>query len=123
MKIILTGSELSNICMSGREKLDALDLIINILREHEKSLDNSLSRLESLFKYFERFIIDRKISREKEMDIGKKDLEVLIGKMEGQIANYSLILREIDRQYQLIQLNKITTLNNLYAIEKEIEAS
>ena len=34
--------------MSFDEKMDAIDLIINVLREHEKSLDELVSRLEGL---------------------------------------------------------------------------
>ncbi len=34
--------------MSFDEKMDAIDLIINVLREHEKSLDELVSRLEEL---------------------------------------------------------------------------
>ncbi|MBS7638007.1 hypothetical protein KEJ49_03845 [Candidatus Bathyarchaeota archaeon] len=34
--------------MNFDEKMDAIDLIINVLREHEKSLDELVSRLEEL---------------------------------------------------------------------------
>jgi len=40
--------------MGFKEKLDVLDFIINILREHERSLDNLVVRLEFLFQELER---------------------------------------------------------------------
>lgn len=40
--------------MGLKEKLDVLDFIINILREHERSLDNLVVRLEFLFQALER---------------------------------------------------------------------
>lgn len=40
--------------MGLKEKLDVLDFIINILREHERNLDDIVGRLEVLFQEFER---------------------------------------------------------------------
>lgn len=40
--------------MGLKEKLDVLDFIINILREHEKSLDDVVGRFETLFQELER---------------------------------------------------------------------
>ena len=40
--------------MGLKEKLDVLDFIINILREHERTLDNLIGRLEILYEEFER---------------------------------------------------------------------
>ena len=34
--------------MEGMERVDVIDLIINVLREHEKTLDNLIGRLEKL---------------------------------------------------------------------------
>ena len=34
--------------MSFTEKIDTLDLLINVLREHEKSLDEKIHKFESL---------------------------------------------------------------------------
>ena len=42
--------------MSGKEKLDALDLIINVLVEHEKILDKTTKRLENFTQYLEYII-------------------------------------------------------------------
>ena len=33
--------------MSSNEKIDVIDLIINVLREHEKTLDTLISKLEN----------------------------------------------------------------------------
>jgi hypothetical protein len=33
--------------MSSNEKIDVIDLIINVLREHEKTLDTLISKLET----------------------------------------------------------------------------
>lgn len=46
--------------MSIREKLDVLDFIINILREHESALDNLIRRLDMLCQEFERSIMREK---------------------------------------------------------------
>lgn len=35
--------------MSFTEKIDVLDLLINILREHEEKLDTLVERMENLF--------------------------------------------------------------------------
>jgi len=40
--------------MGLKEKLDVLDFIINILREHERTLDDIVGRLEILFQETER---------------------------------------------------------------------
>ena len=34
--------------MSFTEKIDALDMIIEVLREHEKALDTQIARMEKL---------------------------------------------------------------------------
>jgi hypothetical protein len=47
--------------MSVEKKLDALDLIINILIEHEKKLDNIVERLESNIKNIEYIIKKEKL--------------------------------------------------------------
>lgn len=47
--------------MSVEKKLDALDLIINILIEHEKKLDNIVERLESHIKNIEYIIKKEKL--------------------------------------------------------------
>jgi len=39
--------------MNGKEKLEVLDLIIMVLREHEKELDDKVRRLETLLHYYE----------------------------------------------------------------------
>lgn len=39
--------------MTYSEKIDALDLVINTLKEHEKALDKALNRLEALLAVLE----------------------------------------------------------------------
>ncbi len=47
--------------MSVKDKMDVLDLIINILMEHEKRLDNIVERLESNIQSIEYLIKKEKI--------------------------------------------------------------
>lgn len=47
--------------MEIENKLDAIDLIINILIEHEKRLDNIVDRLESYTKSIEYLIKKEKL--------------------------------------------------------------
>lgn len=47
--------------MDTENKLDAIDLIINILIEHEKKLDNIVERLESYTKSIEYLIKKEKL--------------------------------------------------------------
>ncbi len=47
--------------MEIENKLDAIDLIINILIEHEKKLDNIVDRLESYTKSIEYLIKKEKL--------------------------------------------------------------
>lgn len=42
--------------MAERTKLDALDLIVRVLLEHEKSLDRLLSRMEGLTERLEELV-------------------------------------------------------------------
>ena len=35
------------------KKIDVLDLLIAVLREHEKALDREISRLATMLKYYE----------------------------------------------------------------------
>ena len=47
--------------MSVKDKMDVLDLIISILMEHEKRLDNSVERLENNIESIEHLIKKEKI--------------------------------------------------------------
>ena len=47
--------------MSVKDKMDVLDLIINILMEHEKRLDNIVERLENNIESIEYLIKKEKI--------------------------------------------------------------
>jgi len=49
--------------MGVKSKLDALDLIINVLIEHEKRLDDIIGRLEKNTEVIEEIIKREKISR------------------------------------------------------------
>jgi len=49
--------------MGVKSKLDALDLIINVLIEHEKRLDDIIERLEKNAEAIEEIIKREKISR------------------------------------------------------------
>jgi len=49
--------------MGVKSKLDALDLIINVLIEHEKRLDDIIERLEKNTEVIEEIIKREKISR------------------------------------------------------------
>ena len=40
------------ISVMQERKLDALDLVLNVLREHEESLDSLIERLETLIEAF-----------------------------------------------------------------------
>jgi hypothetical protein len=39
-------------CMFGSEKINALDLVITVLKEHEKTLDSLIEKLEDVLKDF-----------------------------------------------------------------------
>jgi len=58
--------------MSVREKMDVLDFIINILREHEITLNNLVRRLEMLCQEFE-----RRIMRERYDTVSLRTQEIL----------------------------------------------
>jgi hypothetical protein len=49
--------------MGVKSKLDALDLIINVLLEHEKRLDDLIQRLEKNTEIIEEIIKREKISQ------------------------------------------------------------
>lgn len=51
--LILLSSITSVVTMSFTEKIDVLDLLINILREHEEKMDKLVTRLEQIIENVE----------------------------------------------------------------------
>ena len=77
--LIKTVISYSNITMDSRWKTDALDFIINILKIHEKTLDNSIDRFDTTVERLENVIqeVETMIIREKYGSIQIQIQEVL----------------------------------------------
>lgn len=75
--------------MSASEKLDVIDLIINVLKDHEASLDNLVKRLETLNRELTKGIsqgIQQKDSAPKTLDPRKAELEKLIKRYQHTLS-------------------------------------
>ena len=79
---------------SSTTELDVIDLIINVLRDHEDTLDRLIERLDILISHFEEYIIEDKIILLKKLDtsIRVETLTERINILEQQIKKNGKLL-------------------------------
>jgi len=98
--------------MGEKAKLDVIDLVIKVLREHEHSLDQLIERLETLVQSMHEILSEN------------GDLGAIAGVDENEaLANR---IRELERQIQAYrgsEIAMIDALSSLYSIEQTTEVS
>ena len=79
---------------SSTTELDVIDLIINVLRDHEDTLDRLIERLDILISHFEEYIIEDKIILLKKLDTSTRveTLTERINILEQQIKKNGKLL-------------------------------
>ena len=98
--------------MSDRAKLDVVDLMINVLREHERSLDLLIERLETVVQGMQEILDDKSdLSPTYEME-KTKELSEKVQELERQI-----------REYSGREIAMIDALSSLYPMEQVAEIS
>lgn len=80
---------------SAREKIDVIDLIINVLSEHEGTLDRLIERLDTLIRYFEQYIFEDKINLLKKIDTST-GIEILTDRIQ-------LLEQQIKKNQELLE--------------------
>lgn len=84
--------------MSGSERVDTIDLIIRILREHEKTFDSLVKHLDSSIDRMDIQRIEAKLQTEKTESEKIEILENKIRELENQINRYKEKVEELETQ-------------------------
>jgi CheY-like chemotaxis protein len=106
--------------MSFTEKIDVLDLLINILREHEEKLDELVERLEIVSQTIQRDPTLKKSLLEYELGVLPEDMEsgvqnILVVDDDANLAStFKLILQSVGFQVD----TAATGLQSLYKINR-----
>ena len=80
--------------MSLKDKIDVIDLIINVLKEHENSLDNLVERLEVLNKDLEQSMNKSSFYASSKSN-SSEALNRKIVELEKRIEKYRKIIKKI----------------------------
>jgi len=72
-----------------------IDLIINVLSEHEGTLDRLIERLDTLIRYFEQYIFEDKINLLKKIDTST-GIEILTDRIQ-------LLEQQIKKNQELLE--------------------
>ena len=91
--------------MSYSDRIDVIDMIISVLKEHEGSLDELVARLESFNKELveSNIAVPRARKREVEYDASMELLDYKIGELEKKVEYYRTTLRAILKHCDKIQ--------------------
>jgi hypothetical protein len=81
--------------VSSTDKIEVIDLIISVLREHEDSLDGLVSRLERLNRELGKSFKKENDIKEIEKDETSITLDLKIKELENNINNYRKILKSL----------------------------
>jgi hypothetical protein len=89
--------------MSYSDRIDVIDMIIGVLKEHEGSLDELVARLESLNKELGESSIADPLQRDDGYDASMELLDYKIAELEKKIETYRVILKAILEHCDKIQ--------------------
>ena len=81
--------------MSYSDRIDVIDMIISVLKDHEGSLDELVARLESLNKELVESSIAVTLKQEDRYDSSMELLDYKIGELENKIEHYRSILNAV----------------------------
>jgi hypothetical protein len=81
--------------MSYSDRIDVIDMIISVLKDHEGSLDDLVARLESLNKELVESSIAVPIELDGKPDASLEMLEYKIGELENKIEHYRAMLKDL----------------------------
>ena len=103
--ITLIRSENSSLSddMAFKDKVDVIDLIISVLREHESSLDRLVERLEKLNEHLEGSMEEAPLYDEKDRDESADLLNYKVQELERRLEKYRGMLKTILDHCERIQ--------------------
>lgn len=81
--------------MSSRDRIDVMDMIINVLKEHETSLDDLVERLEVLNDDLEQSANESDFYAGRESGSSSEALNQKILELEKRIGKYRKIMKKI----------------------------
>ena len=81
--------------MSYSDRIDVIDMIISVLKDHEGALDELVARLESLNKELVESSIAVPLKQEDRYDSSMELLDYKIGELENKIEHYRAILNAV----------------------------
>ena len=98
--------------LSYSDRVDVIDLIVNVLQEHEGTLDELISRLEHVNKDIEESMNESSFYASKEKDSSTDVLNYKIEELETILEKYRKTLLTVSRHCEKINdtvcLRKIT---------------
>jgi predicted transcriptional regulator len=86
---------IEGVVMSASEKMDVIDLIISVLREHEGSLDSLVKRLEKIHLDLEESYNESSFKRTGFAGSNGRLLEQNVEELEKKLERYNRLLREL----------------------------
>ena len=81
--------------MAFKDKVDVIDLIISVLREHESSLDRLVERLEKLNEHLEGSMEEAPLYNEKDREESADLLNYKVQELERRLEKYRGMLKTI----------------------------
>jgi len=89
--------------MAFKDKVDVIDLIISVLREHESSLDRLVERLEKLNEHLEGSMEEAPLYDEKDREESADLLNYKVQELERRLEKYRGMLKTILDHCERIQ--------------------
>ena len=86
---------IEGVVMSASDKMDVIDLIISVLREHEGSLDSLVKRLEKIHLDIEESYNESSFKRSEIAGPNERLLEQKAEELEKKLERYTTLLRQL----------------------------
>ena len=81
--------------MTTPDKMDVIDMIISVLREHEGSLDNLVKRLEKIQLDIEESYVESSFKASEVAGADERLMEQKVRELEKKLERYTRLLREL----------------------------
>ena len=81
--------------MGYTSKVDVIDLIINVLKDHESSLDDLVNSLEKINRDIEESLNEKSFLISKEKDVSKDKLKLKITDLEKKLEKYKNTINSV----------------------------
>ena len=91
--------------MSEEDRIGTIDLIIDVLREHERTFDSLFNHLDSSIDRMDMQRIEAKLKTEKEENEKIEILVFKIAELENQIEKYKEKIEALETQTITLKIN------------------